>query len=351
MQRKTTFVRMKMLTKYWAFQCIGWGLFCWLNIYINYITEQSSIKEISLNILLSILGIFITHKYRGFILEKNWRALATEQLLKKTSIAILLLALLYIMCYYFIMYVYNMHHTINIATLVGTYISSLFLFIIWNCIYFFWTYIEQNRNLQIDTMNLLHQKKDLEIQTIKANLQPHFIFNSLNSIRALINENPVLARTSITQLSNILRTSISNETALIPLQKELEIVRDYLSLEKIRFEERIQYNEQIQPQTLPLLVPAMMLQTLVENAVKHGISALPEGGIITLRTNIHNDVFSIEIINTGTLKKEIDKSIGVGFGLNSTKQRLHLLDSKATVQIFEEQKEVHVLIQIPIENK
>lgn len=92
--------------------------------------------------------------------------------------------------------------------------------------------------------------KDLEIRTIRSNLQPHFIFNSLNSIRALIDENPELARNAITQISNILRNSITNQEITDSLENELKLVNDYLALEKIRFEERLQYQQKYIPQHL-----------------------------------------------------------------------------------------------------
>src|SRR5205085_6678051 len=117
-----------------------------------------------------------------------------------------------------------------------------------------------------------HLLRKLELKTIKAHINPHFIFNALNSIRALIDEDPNRARNAVTHLSNILRSSMQAEKLeTVPFEKELNIVKDYLALEYIRFEERLKIEYSIEGATLNQPVPPMMLQTLVENAIKHGI--------------------------------------------------------------------------------
>jgi LytS/YehU family sensor histidine kinase len=124
--------------------------------------------------------------------------------------------------------------------------------------------------------------KELELQTIKAHINPHFIFNSLNSIRALVDENPERARKAVTELSNILRSSLqSDKMETVSLQKELSIVKDYLALEYMRFEDRLKIVYDIDEDTLDRPVPPMMLQTLVENAIKHGISKQMDLKVVT----------------------------------------------------------------------
>ncbi len=120
----------------------------------------------------------------------------------------------------------------------------------------------------------------MSLERLKSHINPHFIFNSLNSIRALVDENPERARTAITELSNILRSSMQVEKMeTVPLNKELDIVKDYLALEQMRFEERLKIELDIDEDTLNQPVPPMMLQTLVENAIKHGISKHYKWGV------------------------------------------------------------------------
>lgn len=150
---------------------------------------------------------------------------------------------------------------------------------LWFLIYIVYHYLE-NRKDQLDRLKLESTVKELELKTIKSHINPHFIFNSLNSIRALVDENPERARTAITELSNILRSSMQAEKSeTVSLQRELDIVTDYLALEHMRFEERLKVELDIDQDTLTQQVPPMMLQTLVENSIKHGISKLVNGGL------------------------------------------------------------------------
>jgi LytS/YehU family sensor histidine kinase len=175
----------------------------------------------------------------------------------------------------------------------------------------------------VDTLKLQSLVKELELKTIKSHINPHFIFNALNSIRALVDENPSRARTAITELSNILRSSMQTEKLeTVPLERELNIVRDYLALEKMRFEERLSIELDIKENTLQQPIPPMMLQTLVENAIKHGISKKENGGVIKVTSDFINHHHELSVQNTGQLG---DYSNINGFGLKSTEDRLNLL--------------------------
>ena len=175
----------------------------------------------------------------------------------------------------------------------------------------------------MDTFKLQSLVKELELKTIKSHINPHFIFNALNSIRALVDENPSRARTAITELSNILRSSMQTEKLeTVPLERELSIVRDYLALEKMRFEERLSIELDIKESTLQQPIPPMMLQTLVENAIKHGISKKESGGIIKVSSDFINNHHELSVQNTGQLGNYPNSN---GFGLKSTEDRLNLL--------------------------
>jgi two-component system, LytTR family, sensor kinase len=209
---------------------------------------------------------------------------------------------------------------------------TLILASLWLLIYIVWHYIEKNRNDQLDKLKLETLVKALELKTIKSHINPHFIFNALNSIRALVDENPTRARTAITELSNILRSSMHAEKLeTVPLHRELDIVNDYLALEQMRFEERLQVSYEIDEDTLDQPVPPMMLQTLVENAIKHGISKQINGGSITIKSLFTKDHHEICVVNSGQLTGNTN---GDGFGLKSTQDRLNLLyQDKASFHI------------------
>jgi LytS/YehU family sensor histidine kinase len=207
---------------------------------------------------------------------------------------------------------------------ISTNIFTSFIYIfIWNCIYFIYHYVEQSRKNQLDNLKLEAMVKSLELKTIKANINPHFIFNALNSIRALIDEDPSRARVSVTSLGNILRSSmLSDQLETITLEKELDIVADYLALELIRFEDRLQVVYEIEEDALDNPVPPMMLQTLVENAIKHGIGKSVNPGTIKIIAKEMDNLFYLQVVNTGKL----DMTKGhEGFGLQSTSTRLDLI--------------------------
>jgi LytS/YehU family sensor histidine kinase len=211
-------------------------------------------------------------------------------------------------------------------------INDFFLLFIWNLIYYIFHYVERNRKQEVDTLKLQSLVKELELKTIKSHINPHFIFNALNSIRALVDENPERARRAITELSNILRSSMQTEKLeTVPLERELNIVKDYLALEKMRFEERLSIEMDIDEDTLNQPIPPMMLQTLVENAIKHGISKQIKGGVVRVASDFVNDHHELVVQNTGQLSSVINHD---GFGVKSTQDRLNLLyQGKATFDI------------------
>jgi LytS/YehU family sensor histidine kinase len=194
--------------------------------------------------------------------------------------------------------------------------------------------VEKNRNRELDTFRLEALVKSLELKTIKSHINPHFIFNALNSIRALVDENPERARTAITELSNILRSSMRAEKQeTVPLQQEINIVKDYLALEHMRFEERLKIDIEIDPDTLQQPIPPMMLQTLVENAIKHGISKQIHGGTIRITSLFKNDHHELTVQNSGKLNGGLNSNTE-GFGIKSTQDRLNLLyNGKAQFEI------------------
>jgi two-component sensor histidine kinase len=227
------------------------------------------------------------------------------------------------------------YKTLQLSKLVlSNTFDSFVYFFIWNCIYYIYHYIQKSRRQQVDTLKLEALVKELELKTIKSHINPHFIFNALNSIRALIDENPERARTAITELSNILRSSMQAEKMeTVSFEKELNIVKDYLALEHIRFEDRLKVEYDINEDTLDQAVPPMMLQTLVENAIKHGISKQLKGGVVKIISDFNNNHHELVVQNTGRLNGGLNND---GFGLASTQNRLQLLfGEKANFSIRE----------------
>jgi two-component system LytT family sensor kinase len=338
----------KKWIQYWLFQLIGWGSFALINIFFAFSFDKLNPEfYLRLGVIL-VVGVVISHLmreviFRFGILQKNlnkqvlqffivtfclaliasfitveiliWKNLLRpddQQLLNRAGVSYLINKLLLILSNAF---------------------SYFILFFIWSLIYFMYHYVTKSRKQQLDTLRLETLIKELELKTIKGHINPHFIFNSLNSIRALVDENPKRARAAVTELSNILRSSLLVEKVeTVALGKELNIIKDYLALENMRFEDRLKIEYEIDEDTLDQPVPPMMLQTLVENAIKHGISKQINGGVVKVISDFNGEYHELAVQNTGSLNGY--KNGEEGFGLSSTTNRLNLLyGNKARFQI------------------
>ena len=159
--------------------------------------------------------------------------------------------------------------------------------LVWSLIYFAIHYFENLKKAEIETLIFEAAVKDFELKTLKAQLNPHFMFNAMNSIRALIEEDPQNAKDAITKLSNLMRYTLKIErTETVSLAEELKTIQDYLDLEKIRFEERLNYKIKSTPDADRIEIPPMMVQTLVENGIKHGISKITAGGEVDVDAKV-----------------------------------------------------------------
>lgn len=163
-----------------------------------------------------------------------------------------------------------------------------------------------------------------ELQALKMQLHPHFLFNTLHGIATLAESDPQNAKAMIIKLSNLLRTSMDRDSSdLIPLEGELKFVREYLDLEKMRLGSRLKIEWRVDPQTSQLLVPQMILQPLVENAIRHGIASSREAGWVEVATSTSNGTLNIRVRNSTAG----ETSDGTGLGLRNVEARLRYLYS------------------------
>jgi LytS/YehU family sensor histidine kinase len=327
----------KNSTAYWLCQVSGW-IFYLLSWLFAFLFFEKRILLIQLrNVLLwMMMGIFFTHILRTFIL---WRRLLPP-MRGKQWIELFFYVIATCFFYSFItslliewLHLYDPEQK---ASLTTRFLSQFFfnspIIIVWASIYYVWHYIKATQTSTVANIRLESLVKELQLKTIKSHINPHFIFNALNSIRALVDENPERARTAITELSNILRSSMqADKQETTPLERELNIVKDYLGLEHIRFEDRLHVEYDIDEDTLDQQVPPMMLQTLVENAIKHGISKQIDGGTIKIISDFVNNHHELIVQNTGRIEATTSSD---GFGISSTQNRLKLLfGDKANFEI------------------
>lgn len=344
------------ISSYWLCQICGWSAYCIVYSFF-YLTIRTKPVPFFFHSLLidATIGILITHLMR-YVIKKG--AFLAKQFYKQVLYFVgvtFLFAFLYALLAIFIEDV--------VLKIFGDQLKDLgffnkvirgslgcFLFLtIWNLLYYIFHFVQKSQAHQMDKIRLESLIKELELKTIKSHINPHFIFNALNSIRALVDENPERARTAITELSNILRSSMHAEKIeTTTLEKELSIVKDYLALEHIRFEKRLNIEYDIDEDTLDQQVPPMMLQTLVENAIKHGISKQVEGGNIKIISDFKDDYHELIVQNSGQLNGSINAE---GFGIASTYDRLNILfGKKATFELKNIEDRVQARIIMPVKS-
>jgi LytS/YehU family sensor histidine kinase len=175
--------------------------------------------------------------------------------------------------------------------------------------------------------------REARLLALEAQLAPHFLFNCLNSLRGMIVENPAQAQDMVTRLANILRHNLLRDTSPTQtLGQQVEFTTDYLALETVRFEERLRTRFSIAAETLACAIPAMLLQTLVENAIKHGIAHLPDAGEIAIASRFDDGTLVITVENTCALTPAPRSSTQVG--LKNLRERLRVLHgSGATLEL------------------
>ncbi|HET6993583.1 MAG TPA: histidine kinase [Chitinophagaceae bacterium] len=323
-------------SRYWLFQVVGWGLFALIFLFVGFLFDKLDWAYIDRVFLFVGLGLLLTHFMRWVIRKANVLIKPIQTQIVNLVVITFIFGLLLGISEAYTQDIFNLSSTdakeLMFKRLLDNSFHSFVYLFMWNCIYFIYHYIEKSRRQQLDALKLEALIKELELKTIKAHINPHFIFNSLNSIRALVDENPERARKAITELSNILRSSMQAEKSeTVTLEKELYIVKDYLALENMRFEDRLRIEYKVDEETLNQPVPPMMLQTLVENAIKHGISRQINGGVVRVISELKNNYHELAVQNTGRLNGKVN---GEGFGISSTNDRLSLLyGNKAKFEI------------------
>jgi two-component system, LytTR family, sensor kinase len=193
------------------------------------------------------------------------------------------------------------------------------------------SYYRRSRDRELHSAKLEMQLARAHLQSLKTRLQPHFLFNTMHSISALMLIDVSAADKMMTRLSDLLRMSLEGSgIQLTSLRRELEFVAGYLEIEKVRFAERLEVTQDIAPDTLDAEVPSLLLQPLVENAIRHGISRRSSGGRVWLSASREGKDLCLKVKDNGPgLVKYADSLQPHGFGLRATRERLQTLYGKA----------------------
>lgn len=219
--------------------------------------------------------------------------------------------------------------------------SAFVFFLVWSFVYFAVVNARKQKQMQIK----LQQQ---QLENLRAQLNPHFLFNSMNTIRALIYQDQDKAADILTQLAELFRYNLSSsDQAEVTLQQELEICQRYLDIEKSRLGERLNVELEVEPNLAQALLPSMALFTLVENAVKHGVAPLPSGGTIHLTAITQDGCWLLSVSNPYSEQSNID---GTKLGLENLRQRLALMfGSQASLQTIKNKGSYLAQVSMPYE--
>ena len=329
---------MNRVRLYWILQILGWGSFAFVNIFFASLSQGISAVQLWAFVVLAAFYMISTHAVRHVIKTYGWFKFGIFRLLVQTILVLLALSVANVLAQILINLAFGTLQPDEdfraLVIAVNLFVSFLY-YAFWFLLYFLFHFLDNyNSSLRYEA-----KINEIRLNHLKSQLNPHFIFNAMNSVRALVDEDPNKAKTAITRISNILRFSLMmDKKQVIDFADELATVKDYLSLEAIRFEERLELIYLIEDEAYSYKIPPMMLQTIVENAIKHGISNLVKGGLIEIkcREGLQDELY-IQVKNSGYLNPNAPKSKKDegGHGIENTKQRLKLLyGDKASFRIF-----------------
>ncbi len=308
---------------YWGFQIIGWFAYSSLIFFATYNDNPDEIDARFLFQLgsLTVICILSTHIMRQLLLKLKWLELKFAALIPRLLIISFVCSTVIELVLVLVSVLSKDPDPIRIGRIFVNVLAISVLVLFWNAIYVTYHYFQKSKNQELNNLSLEASKNEIELKNLRSQLNPHFLFNSLNSIRALVDTEPAKAKNAVTTLSNLLRKSlIMGKENLVSIESELLMVSNYLELEKIRFEERLSVTWDIDDRLNSFLIPPFCLQMLVENAIKHGISNIVDGGEVIIRTSRSNGNVEISVSNSGQLGKNSDTGIGIA----NTRRRLDI---------------------------
>ena len=331
-QRISTYARMLMMNResvlnlrsFWQIQIVGWGCFYLFDLLESihfFLTKRVSIDEELVPITFMFLGSVALRPIcrRLFGESQSWTAFELKAATAAMCTAIpagctacLVLRLL---------------HPVPWDAVVATVMWSFFILFMWCSLYISIKQWQQSDQEKERLLRAESEVREARLLALRYQLNPHFLFNSLNAVSTLILDgNARAANRMLAQIGDLLRMSLDSEvTAEVTLSQELALTEGYLEIEQTRFGDRLTIDLNIPSETRDALVPSMLLQPLVENAVRYGVAPLIEGGWISINSGLHAGRLRLVIGNSGRRGEGEQKRSGIGIGLGNTADRLKTL--------------------------
>ena len=321
---------------YWTCQVGGWGVYTATKVWAAFFfLPLPLLPTIVAALALGGAGLGVTHALRGYIHRHSWRTLPRGQLALRMVTAGFALGVPFGIATFLtpLAAMQDPGFAAGAATVTTAgpgivlflnVINAVFLFVIWQALYFVVLAVRQYRSAELRESELARALHLAELRLLKSQLNPHFLFNALNTVRSLIAHDPARAQDAVTRLASTLRYTLSStQDEVVTLAQELEIVQDYLELESLRLEDRLTIDCVVSAEARGARIPVMLLQTVVENAVKHGIAELPAGGVLRIHGELRAGELVIDVENPRPTTPP--RSTSEGIGLRNAAERLRLL--------------------------
>jgi len=332
---------------YWTCQALGWGLYSIIGL-------AAASRQIGWRptvaigyLLFALYSIALTELFRREIRRRGWLNSNAGRMIGRLALGVV--AVGSIQSFLVVAINLALEPRSNAlardrAAMMALWVGVIGATSIWTILY---VALTGQRRSQEKAVHLQLAVSEAELRALEAQVNPHFLFNCLNSIRGLVVENPALAQDMITRFANILRYNLQRDLRhTVPLASEAEVVMDYLALESVRLEERLRIDMIIEPGAAEVPIPPMLLQSLVENAVKHGIAPLEAGGELVIRARLDGDTLLLEVGNPGRLAET--RSDGAGVGLANARERLRILyGDRASLHLENRDGRVAATVRVP----
>jgi hypothetical protein len=334
-------------TRYWICQILGWGGYSAIGIAETAQQVGWRFPVFAGYGLFMLYSVALTELLRREIRRRDWLSLSAGRMMSRLALGALVVAAIQTVLVAAVDMALNGHasqfrlHPEYIFALGFSVFGADAMWLL------FYVVLTSNRRHQEKEVRLNLSLREAELRALQAQINPHFLFNCLNSIRALVLENPPLAQEMITRFAAILRYNLQRDlTRTAPLREELAVMEDYLALESVRFEGRLRVTIAVEPGAAEWPVPPMMLQTLVENALKHGISKLPAGGEVVIRAVVESGDLVTEVENSGAL--DPNSVGGTKLGLANARERLRILyGGRASLELANGDGRVRATLRVP----
>ncbi len=336
---------------YWTLQITGWTLYGIIGMLIMWYFVEFNLANLSFQLFASAMMLFTTHFLRIYVKEKQWLQLRFKALVLRLVPTLMIQAVVtnsLVTAYGVLLTELIPQSNFSIPVFLLYTLQTFVYLSLWMGIYLIIYFFRNYKREEIEKWKLQTALKDAELIALKAQINPHFLFNALNNIRALILEDQMKARDMVSHLSELLRYSIQfNTNEKVSVAEELEIVQKYLELETIHYEKRLRFNIDFNSELNGCKIPPMIIQLMAENAVKHGISQVKGGGEININIGSDEDELILEVRNTGVLNA--NNSSG-GIGLRNATERIRILfEKEPNLELEQEGEMVKSVLKLPLE--